>query len=108
MAVNTGALEMFLPTQPVDKNVARFEGTFSIPAGAGTEGIFRIAHNQGQALLPVGYFLTLSTNSVVEPNYQYDPVVFHLACDATDIIVSYYKISATGGNVPYTIILVAK
>ena len=108
MAINTSGLDMLLPTQPVDKNVARFTGSLDIPAGAGAEGIFRIAHNQGQALLPVGHFTTISTNTVVEPNYQSDAVVFHLACDATDIIVSYYKISASAGTVDYTIILVAK
>lgn len=108
MAINTNGLDMLLPTQPVDKNVARFEGTFGIPAGAGSEGVFRITHSQGQALLPVGYFLVYGVNIVVEPNYQYAPVVFHLACDTTDIIVSYYKITAEAGDVPYTIILVAK
>ncbi len=108
MAIDTSGLDMLLPTQPVDKNVARFEGSLGIPAGAGSEGIFRITHGQGQALLPVGYFTTISTNTVVEPNYQSDAVLFHLACDATDIIISYYKISATAGTVDYTIILVAK
>ncbi len=108
MAFDADALDMLLPTYPVDKNVARFTGSLTIPSGAGSEGIFRIAHNQGQALLPVGYFLVYGANIVVEPNYQYAPVVFHLACDATDIIISYYKNTATGGTVNYTIILVAK
>ena len=108
MAINTNGLDMLLPTQPVYKNVARFTGSLDIPAGAGAEGIFRIAHSQGQSLLPVGYFTTISTNTVVEPNYQGDAVLFHLACDATDIIVSYYKITASAGTVTYTIILVAK
>lgn len=108
MAFDSDALDMLLPVYPVDKNVARFTGSLTIPAGAGTEGIFRVAHNQGQALLPIGYFNSLSSNTVVEPNYQGDAVVFNLACDPTDIIISYYKITATGGTVNYTIILVAK
>jgi len=108
MAFDADALDMLLPTYPVDKNVARFTGSLTIPSGAGSEGIFRVAHNQGQALLPVGYFTSLATNIVVEPNYQSDAVVFNLACDSSDIIISYYKITSTGGVVDYTIILVAK
>jgi len=108
MSFDSNALDMLLPVYPVDKNVAKFTGSLTIPSGAGSEGIFRIAHNQGQALLPVGYFNSLSTNIVVEPNYQGDAVVFNLACDSTDIIISYYKNTATGGTVNYTIILVAK
>lgn len=107
MPINTNLLEMFLPTQPVDKNVLRLSGSLSIPSGY-TEGVFRIAHNQGQALLPVGYFSALSSNITVEPNYQGDSVVFHVACDSTDVIISYYKITTTGGTINYTIILVAK
>lgn len=107
MSFDSDALDMLLPVYPVDKNVLRLSGSLSIPSGY-TEGVFRIAHNQGQALLPVGYFSALSSNITVEPNYQGDSVVFHVACDSTDVIISYYKITTTGGTVNYTIILVAK
>lgn len=97
-----------VPLQEVDKNVGFFEGTLTIPAGAaGTEGIIRVPHGLGEALLPEGMFSTISNNTKAPPNYQGDAVTIALACDATDIIFSYYKMTSASGTVSYWVRLIA-
>lgn len=109
MAISDTAQFLPLPNKEVDKNVFLTSGTFTVPAGAGgTQGIFYIPHGQGQALLPEGMFTGVSNNVDVPANYQQDGVTFALACDATNIIVSWYKITSAVGDVSYWIKLVAK
>lgn len=107
MAINDDVKMVAVPEQEVDKNVGFFTGTITIPAGAaGTEGIVRVPHGLGQALLAEGMFSNLSDNTYNPPNYQ-SITSINLACDATDIIFSYYKLTTHAGPVTYWVRLIA-